>query len=153
MDIRMKLILLSILLIPAYCFGQNSVPEPLVPEWVQKDVKGVKFIVGLCPIEKHSISDVEKLFEAFPYKHAAWSDKSSLGFGASRIKLSMGLGYTTVYIDYLLFNDRIVHYSLGARVSSEDWSHHGQTVINAWREAGGPVFNVDDVELISKGFS
>jgi len=122
----------------------------MVPEWVQKDVKGVKFVMGLTPIENHEIPEIEKLFATFPNKNAAWSDKSSLGFGAQRIKLSMGLGYTTVYIDYLVFKDRIVHYTIGARVSTEDWSRHGQTVMDAWKTGRGPAFKVTDAELISE---
>jgi hypothetical protein len=145
----MKLILLLILLVPAYCLAQRQVREALVPDWVHKDVKGIKFVMGLAPIEKRGIGDVEKQFEDFEFKHAAWSDKSSLGFGAERIKLNMGLGYTTVYIDYLVFKGQIVHYTIGARVSSKNWPHHGETVMNAWKEAGGPAFNVVNAELTS----
>ncbi len=141
--------ILSLLVIfgSSLCFAQKRDLEPLVPAWVDKDVKGVKFVMSLLPIESRSIADVEKRFTAFQQKNADWSDKSNLGFGAERIRLSLGLGYTTVYIDYLVFEDRIVHYKLGARVSSEDWSRHGPTVIDAWRQGGGPEFVVNDAEM------
>lgn len=80
------------------CFAQKSEPKQIIPEWAEMDIKGVSFVMRLTPIENRRIQDDEKLFNAFQHKNAAWSDKSSLGFGAERIKLSIGLGYTTVYI-------------------------------------------------------
>lgn len=122
----------------------------MVPEWVQKDVDGVKFVMRLTPIENHKIAEIEKLLADFQKKNADWSNKTSLGFGAERIKLSMGLGYTTIYIDYLVFKGRIVHYTIGADVSSEDWSRHGPTVMQAWKDGGGPDFEVKGSELTSE---
>ena len=139
--------LLTSFALVTHCFAQKSEPKQIVPEWEENDIKGVSFVMKLAPIENRRIQDVEKLFDAFLYKGAAWSKKSSLGFGAERIKLSMGLGYTTVYIDYLLFKDRIVHYKIGAEVSADIWPTHGQKVMNAWKDSGGPDFMVKDSEI------
>ena len=141
------LVFLLILLTSVYSFAQKSEPKLIVPEWAVMDIKGVSFVMGLTPIENRRIQDVEKLFDAFQHKNAAWSDKSSLGFGAERIKLSIGLGYTTVYVDYLVFKDRIVHYKIGADVSTDTWHTHGQKVMSAWKDSGGPDFKVKDSEM------
>ena len=141
-------VLLLIFLTSVYSFAQKSEPKQIIPEWAKMDIKGVSFVMRLTPIENRRIQDVEKLFDAFHHKNAAWSDKSSLGFGAERIKLSIGLGYTTVYIDYLVFQDRIVHYKIGADVSTDTWPTHGQKVMNAWKDSGGPEFKVKDSEMI-----
>jgi len=138
---------LSLLLLGSVCFSQKRQLEPLNPAWADEDIKGVKFLMGLTPIENQSIQSLKKRFDAFKDKNAWWSDESVLGLGGKRVKLSMGLGYTTVYIDYLLFDDRIVHYKMAADVSSEDWSRHGETVVRAWKEGGGPAFTLKDSEL------
>jgi hypothetical protein len=138
---------LSLFMFVIICFSQTKPLEPLNPAWADEDIRGVRFLMGLTPIENHSISSLKTHFDAFKYKNASWSDESVLGFGGKRVKLSMGLGYTTIYIDYLLFNDRIVHYKMAADVSSEDWSRHGETVIRAWRDSGGPAFLLKDSKL------
>lgn len=148
------LVLLLIILTSVYSYSQKPEPKQIVPEWAEMDITGVSFVMGLMPIENRRTQDVEKLFNAFQHKNASWSDKSSLGFGAERIKLSMGLGYTTVYIDYLTFKDRIVHYKIGADVSADTWKTHGQKVMRAWKDNGGPNFEVKDSEMIfEKDFS
>lgn len=122
--------------------GQGEQQKPLDPVWVENDIKGVKFVLGLAPIERHGIREVEELFKKFPNKYTSWTDETVLGFGGRRVKLSMGIGYTTVYVDYLLFNNQIVHYKLGADVSYGNWDRHGPIVVKAWREASGPEFKI-----------
>ena len=83
-------------------FAQQAKNEPLNKVWLQNDLDGVKFLVRLTPLENNSIPELKKRFEAIT-ENTSWFDETNLGFGAQRIKLNMGLGYTTIYIDYLLF--------------------------------------------------
>lgn len=53
----------------------------------------------------------------------------------------MGLGYTTIYIDYLLFRNRIVHYTIGADVGEKKAvTEHGTAIKRVWKDNGGPPF-------------
>lgn len=141
-------LLVSLVVISNVAFAQGD-EKALDPIWVANDVKSVKFVLGLIPIERRKIEDIEKQFKEFPHKYTSWKDETNLGFGGKRVKLSMGVGYTTLSIDYLLFNDRIVRYAVGARVSGGKWNFHGKTIARAWREAGGPEFTIDNGELYS----
>lgn len=146
-SIKFVILLLCLLTLsfkPAKAQDQQG---PLKAEWVQNDVDGVKFLVGLTPIENHSVGNLRKQFEART-GDTSWFDEENLGFGAKREKLHLGLGYTSVYIDFLLFRNRIIHYKIGADGSRREWSRHGQTVINAWKENGGPPFIQRDAEII-----
>ena len=83
------------------------------------------------------------------WRYTSWFDET-LGFGAKRVKLNMGLGYTTIYIDFLLFRDQIIHYDLGADISEERCPEHCDRIIQVWRENGGPTFVRNGGELIHK---
>ena len=117
--------------------------KPLNAKYVEDDLRGIKFLIGLCPIETHSIASLKKLFEART-EDTSWFDEAILGFGAKRVTLKMGLGYTTIYIDFLVFQDQIVHYKIGADVDARDSKTHTDGIVRVWKDNGGPP-------LIQKG--
>lgn len=125
----------------------QQVTEPLNPVWLQNDLDGVKFLVQLMPVESHTIPELKKRFKT-QIKTTSWFDESNLGFGVRRVKLNMGLGYTTIYIDFLLFKNKIVHYTIGADVSEKVWrTNHSDDVKRVWKQNGGPLFNEKTTEL------
>lgn len=150
MDIVIRRFRFSLFFFFVVCLSvsaQEVKDEPFNPKWLQNDLDGVKFLVGLTPVENHPIPELKKHFKAVT-ENTSWFDETNLGFGARRVRLSMGLGYTTIYIDYLLFNDRIVHYTIGADVSKKvAITEHGTAIKRVWKNNGGPSFVEKNHEL------
>ncbi len=129
--------------------GQIEKERLLDPDYIEMDVRGVKFLVSLTPIEDKSLEELRRRFETEgEYRYASWSDEEALGFGARRVKLKMGLGATMIYIDLLLFANRIVRYELGADVSKQQWRDNSEKLIEAWKDGGGPPFTQIGTKLI-----
>lgn len=115
--------------------AQSANEKSLNPEWAQNDIGGVRFLVGLMPIENQSLAGLKAKFEKeAPYRYTSWCEEEVLGFGARRVKLSMGLGYTTVYVDSLVFRNRVLHYDAGARVAAKVSPAHREMVLRIWNE-------------------
>ncbi len=130
------------------CVAQQAEDKPLNAKWLQNDLDGVKFLVRLMPVENLSIPELKKRFEAIK-ENTSWFDESNLGFGARRARLNMGLGYTSIYIDFLLFRNKIVHYTIVADVDKKvALTEHGTAVKRVWKENGGPSFVEKNNELI-----
>jgi hypothetical protein len=61
----------------------------------------------------------------------------------------MGLGYTSIYIDFLLFRNKIVHYTIAADVDKKvAVTEHGTAIKQVWKDNGGPPFVKKNHELI-----
>lgn len=145
---QITLFIAGMFMFSAAASAQTTEDEPFNSKWLQNDIEGVRFLVRLAPVENRSIPELKKRFEAIT-ENTSWFDESNLGFGARRVKLNMGLGYTTIYIDFLLFRNRIVHYKIGANISKKvATTEHGTAMKRVWKENGGPAFAERDHELI-----
>ncbi len=129
----------------------DKVPEvkPLRPEWVQNDIDGVRYLIGLFPIEKNTVASLRKQFENRPDKTwNSWTDEGSRGFGMKRVVLNLGLGYTSVNVDLMVFDDEIAHYKMAAHVGAREWPNHRNKIAEVWKESGGPPFKLDDNDIV-----
>lgn len=138
------------MILVAFCASlsaQQTADVTLDSAWLQNDLAGVKFLIRLMPIESHSIAELRKRFETVT-ENTSWFDDSNLGFGARRVKLNMVLGYTTIYIDFLVFRNTVIHYKIGADVSEKAFNtKHGDDIKRAWKENGAPDFKLEKTEL------
>lgn len=151
MQVRMQKIVYIVLVglfVCATLSAQQRTDEPLNAVWLQNDLDGVKFLVQLTPIENHTIPELKKRFQAVKGNSPSFSE-GNLGFGARRVRLAMGFGYMTAFVDVHLFNNRIVHYSMGADIDQKTWkTKHGHDIKRVWRENGGPPFIEKNREII-----
>lgn len=105
--------------------------EPLVAEWVQRDIAAVELVGPLVrerPIDPASIA---KLINSRNYH-----DVEDLGFGAGRIEESQGFGYSTIRVSALIFRSSIVRYHISFQ-SWSSWSRIKGQILKAW-EASVP---------------
>lgn len=126
--------------------AQDQPEEPLTQEWVENDIEGVKFLLSLTPIEGQSIAALKQRFQG--EYGAKWADdEENLGFGARHIRLAKGMGYSSIYIDLLAFNDRIAFYKIGVDGSAQERNRYRDRVLEVWRVHAGPDFVERDSHL------
>lgn len=116
-------------------FATKEKDEPLVPEWVAKDLEGAKWIGQLMPLEKQTIGSIKKIL-----KVDTSTEDERYGFGARRFYIGHGNGYTRFYVDAFAFNGVIGYYKTGIESDTKRWKTIRNDVIKAWRESGGPDF-------------
>ena len=123
-------------------YAQSKTKEPLNLEWVKKDVEGVAVFLKWLPIEKQNIEVLKTQLTK------DWAiDDDVLGFGANRVRLQKGYGYSSVYLDVLTFKNKVAYYEIGVTGSLSDWTRYREQIINAWKQNGGPEFTERDAEL------
>jgi hypothetical protein len=115
------------------------VDEPIVPQWVDKDVDAAKWIAKIMPVEKRSFSSLLSLLKVDEPSEDEW-----YGFGARRFYIGHGNGYTSFYVDAFTFKGKIGYYKVGIDSSSRKWPQIKQLVINAWKDSGGPEVTEDE---------
>jgi hypothetical protein len=118
--------------------------EPINPEWVQNDMKGVEMLLRVMPVENHST--VETITQVLEGDWTVRDD--ALGFGARRIKHSKGFGYTVVYVDVLAFNGQPAFCEIGLyKPADRDWALIRKHLVDTWKANGGPAFEEDKNRL------
>ena len=124
-----------IFLFPAALSVSNQTPEqsPVNPEYLALDIAGAKAAAAIKPIQKDSLPTLEKEFKSIP-AYARWVDKTNLGFGASRTKLSAAFGTVTLYADLLVFRGKIAYCEFAIDGSTQLPS---EQVMAVWKENGG----------------
>jgi ribosome-binding factor A len=123
-------------------FAQDAPSEPLNSEWVKNDLQGVTALLRLIPIENQDVEFLKKTLKG------SWSiEDEPLGFGANRVTLSKGYGYSSVYVDVLTHQNHVAYYEIGVNGSSEKWKEYREQIINAWRAQGGPEFTEEGARL------
>lgn len=123
-------------------YAQSKTEEPLNLEWVKNDVEGVAVFLKWLPIENQNIEVLKTQLTK------DWAiDDDALGFGAKRVRLQKGYGYSAVYLDVLTFKNKVAYYEIGVTGSLSDWSRYREQIINVWKQNGGPEFTEKDAEL------
>ena len=112
--------------------------EPIVPEWVNKDVEAAKWIARVMPVERQSFSSLLSLLKVDKPSEDEW-----YGFGARRFYIGHGNGYSSFYVDAFTFKGKIGYYKVGVYSGSKKWPQIKQSIISAWKDSGGPDFTED----------
>jgi len=130
-------LLFSLLIAPAFVLAQ--VDDPLVPKWVEKDVKSARWIAKLLPLEKQSFDTIKTALDV-----EKPTDDADYGFGARRFCIAHGNGYSSFYVDAFTFKGKIGYYKAGIESYSKHWPQIKELIIKAWKESGGPEFVEDE---------
>ncbi|MEQ1831161.1 MAG: hypothetical protein ABL921_34765, partial [Pirellula sp.] len=119
--------LLLLLALSAFALPQQ---EPLVAEWVQKDVDATKLVGQLVrerPIEPAAIARI--------INGRNYHELEDLGFGAGKIEESQGFGYSTIHLSALVFRGSIVRY----RITFQSWS--------SWPRIRAKILNASETNV------
>lgn len=111
----------------------NRKDEPLVPEWVSKDIEGVKWIKDLLPLERQTLSSLKRGLRV-----TTASENEDFGFGSRRVYIRHGNGYTSFYVDAFFVHGKIGYYKVGISGSTTAWSRIKTDLLKTWVESGGP---------------
>ncbi len=97
------IIALLLISLPPYftpgCLAHES--KSLNPEWVHNDLHGVGILLRTIPIgDRNTVEDLRRAIKG------KWSlEDETLGFGGRKLRYGKGLGYTSIYVDVLSFNE------------------------------------------------
>jgi len=134
---------LAILLITIVSFAQND--EKLNRKWVAKDIEAVRLISQIMPIENRSIEIIKTILG-----RNTGVDEQDLGFGAKRVSLSKGNGYTSFGVDVFTFNGTTGYYGIGVLGDLKKNPGLRKQIIRIWKQSGGPEFSETDYGLASR---
>lgn len=133
--------LITLIFCSGYSFAQEQVP--LRPDWLANDYKSVELISLLAspaPLTPQRIRDILDLEDD--------GEDRDLGFGASTFDIGRGHGYTSLYVEGLVFKGTIGIYKLGIRGSSESWPRIRERIIDLWKQNHGPSFSESETGLV-----
>ena len=113
--------------------------EPLVTDWVDKDLKGVLSVVKLLPFETQNIEQLKiQLLKSW---HVEQFD---LGFGANYLELEKGYGYSKGYVHALLYQGRVAQYEAGIESYSNEWPRIKNDILEKWKISNGPTVSIEE---------
>lgn len=106
---------------------------------IMNDVEGTILLLKLLPLEQQPIATLKNKLKK------EWSiEDEDLGFGARRIIFEKGIYYTSIYIEALTFNNKLIFYETGVRSYSEEWPRMKTFVLETWKENNGPLLIEDE---------
>jgi hypothetical protein len=128
-----------------FCSASSMAQEqvPLRPDWLASDYKSIELISLLAspaPLTPQRIRDILRLEDE--------GEDQDLGFGASTFDIARGHGYTTLYVEGVVFKGTIGFYKLGIRGSSESWPRIREHIIDLWKQNHGPAFSESETGLV-----
>ena len=115
-------------------FAAPQSSKKLNADWLTADIRGVQRLSVLVPIESQTIESIKAILGK------TGEDCDDLGFGAKRIRLAQGNGYTSFYVDAFIYRGAFAYYAVGVDGSSESWPLIRKKIIAAWEASGGPAF-------------
>lgn len=116
--------------------------EPLEPEWLARDFRSVELVSLLnspSALTVQRISDILHLGDS--------GEVEEFGFDATTFELVRGNGYTSLYVEGLVFKGNIGVYKVGIRASSDSWPRIRERVIDLWKHNRGPEFTETDAGI------
>ncbi|MGH9759387.1 MAG: hypothetical protein ACREAC_00955, partial [Blastocatellia bacterium] len=115
-------------------FAAPQSSKDINADWLAADIRGVQRLSVLLPIESQTIKSIKTILGE------TGEDCEDLGFGAKRIRLARGNGYTSFYVDAFIYKGAFAYYAVGVDGSSESWPLIRKKIVAAWEESGGPAF-------------
>jgi len=84
--------------------------EPLHADWMDNDIDLLKQVSGLDK------SNPQKVVDFFA-RITNYSTRDTLGFGWTHVNTAKGAGYISVGLDYYIYNNKIVSYTLSSKIA------------------------------------
>ena len=128
---------LIFLCLPVSSLAQKK--EKINQDWVQSDVENTRLISKIMPVEHQSVEDIATILGA-----NTGIDVEDLGFGAKRINIGKGAGYTSLNLDIFTFNNTIAWYKMSVYGDFKSYPKIGALMKTVWQENGGPAYQEDE---------